>query len=347
MRPDQWTLFKAAARRQQPAPPETPLALIIDSPWIPGWMKAGHLDYFLDPELWFQANLRFAREFPEVIPFPGWWMEFGMAAEPSAFGTRLHFWADQPPGQTPVLFRAEDIEGFKPVNPRTDGFMPLILARYRMQKQRILDAGYVIPVVTARGPLCTASFVRGVNEFMMDLVENPEAAHKLIQFSTETVIHWLEAQAEVLGPGVEAIFVLDDIVGFLSKAMYREFAAPYLKQICDAFPREWIKVYHNDAKIKPFLSELPDTGFDVLNFTHNLDIGDVDAATGGRLCLMGNVNPLEIGVRGTPEQVEQAARAVLERMSGKPFILSLGGGVSPGMPEENIRAMIRAVRTRP
>jgi len=29
-----------------------------------------------------------------------------------------------------------------------------------MIRQRILDAGYVSPFITARGPLCTAGFVR-------------------------------------------------------------------------------------------------------------------------------------------------------------------------------------------
>jgi uroporphyrinogen decarboxylase len=124
--------------------------------------------------------------------------------------------------------------------------------------------------------------------------------------------------------------------------MYREFAHPYLKQICDAFPKDWVKVYHNDAKVKPFMADLPDTGFDVLNFTHNLDIADVRAATGGRMCLMGNVNPLDIGVRGTTAQVKEAALDVLRKMNGEGMILSLGGGVSPGMPSENIRAMIEA-----
>jgi len=105
-----------------------------------------------------------------------------------------------------------------------------------------------------------------------------------------------------------------------------------------------VKVYHNDAKVKPFLADLPDTGFDVLNFTHNLDIAEVRDKTGGRLCLMGNVNPLEIGVRGGPEQVREASLDVLRKTDGKGMILSLGGGVSPGMPEANIRAMIEAVR---
>jgi uroporphyrinogen decarboxylase len=80
MTPEQWRTFKAAAKGNSGG--SVPVALIIDSPWIPGWAGVSHLDYFLDPEVWFQANLRFAREFPEVIPVPGWWVEYGMAIEP-------------------------------------------------------------------------------------------------------------------------------------------------------------------------------------------------------------------------------------------------------------------------
>ena len=66
--------------------------------------------------------------------------------------------------------------------------------------------------------------------------------------------------------------------------------------------------------------------------------------TGGRLCLMGNVPPLEIGVRGTPEMVRKAAGEVLAKSSGGGLILSVGGGVSPGMPKENIVALVKAVK---
>jgi uroporphyrinogen decarboxylase len=341
VRPEQWRHFQAAARRE--TVDRVPLALIVDSPWMPGYLGMDHLTYYLDPERWLEANLRVAREFPEVILTPSWWIEYGMAIEPSAFGTRLHFFDNQAPGQTAVLFRLEDIDRFTPINPLADGFMPLALARYRMQKQRIFDEGFTIPLVTARGPLCTASFVRGVNELMTDLVESPEAAHRLIRFCTEATIRWLEAQADAIGASVEGIFILDDIPGLLSRRMYLEFVQPYFQQICQAFPKDWVKIYHNDARIKPFLADLADTGFDVLNFSYNLDIGDVRDATGGRLCLMGNVNPLDVGVRGTPEQVKQAALAALRRMNGQGMILSMGGGVSPGMPGENIRAMIDAV----
>jgi uroporphyrinogen decarboxylase len=337
MRHEQWETFKKAAKRQPLD--RVPLALIFDSPWIPGYIGCSHLEYYLDPEVWFQANRRIIEEFPNAIVFPSWWLEYGMAAEPSALGAKIVFHRDQTPSVSPTLFRLEDVDNLAPVDPYTDGFMALTLESYRRQKQRIFDAGYTIPVATARGPLCTAAFFRGVTAFMLDIVENQAAVHKLLAFVTEALIRWLRAQAEVIGPSVEGIFVLDDIVGFLSKRAYLEFAHPYLKQICDAFPPEWVKVYHNDAKINPFVEHLAETGFDVLNWSHTLDIDEVRRRTSGKLCLMGNVSPLEIGVRGTPAEVRAAATDILHKAKGGGTILSMGGGVSPGTPKANLLAM--------
>jgi len=341
MRPEQWQAFKQAAKGAPAARP--PVALIVDSPWIPGYVGIGHLDFFLDPEAWFQANLKVLRDFPDVIPFPSWWVEYGMAIEPSAYGNRIHFWPDQPPAQTPMLARIEDAASLPVLNPATDGLMAFALQRYRMQRARILDAGFTMPVVAARGPLCLASFLRGVTELLLDVVENPEAVHRLLERTTRTVIDWLKAQAEAVGETVEGILVLDDIPGMLSAKAYREFAHPYLKQICDAFPPEWVKVYHNDANIRPFLRELPDTGFDVLNWSHKVDVAEAIEKTGGRFCLMGNVPPLEVGVRGTADMVRKSARDVLAKSAGTRLILSVGGGVSPGMPRENVLALTEAL----
>jgi uroporphyrinogen decarboxylase len=58
---------------------------------------------------------------------------------------------------------------------------------------------------------------------------------------------------------------------------------------------------------------------------------------------MGNVNPLEIAVRGTPAEVKAETLNVLEGSGGEGVILSVGGGTSPGMPRENIVAMLDAL----
>ncbi len=106
-----------------------------------------------------------------------------------------------------------------------------------------------------------------------------------------------------------------------------------------------MKVYHNDAEVDACLDHLPDAGFNVLNWGKQKDIREVKARVGKRMCLMGNVNPLEIAVRGTPDEVRAATLDVLEGSGGEGIILSVGGGVSPGMPRENVLAMLEALET--
>lgn len=341
MRPEQWQTFKRAARREDLD--KIPMALIIDSPWIPGYLGLKHMDYFLDPEVWFQSNLKIHREFPDIIFIPSWWMEYGMAAEPSALGCKIKFWQDNTPSEYHTLYHIEDIEKFPEFEVENDAFMAMTLHRIKMQKQRIFDHGYILPMVTSRGPLCTAGFVRNTTDFMIDIVENPVWTHKLIDLCTKLIIDWLKAQAKAIGDTVESIFILDDIVGFINEDHYREFAHPYLKRICDAFPPDWVKVYHNDADINACVEHLPDCGFDVLNWGKQTDIDVVKERIGDRMVLMGNVNPLEIAVRGTPQEVHEATLDVLEMSEGEGIILSVGGGVSPGMPTENILAMQKAL----
>jgi uroporphyrinogen decarboxylase len=60
---------------------------------------------------------------------------------------------------------------------------------------------------------------------------------------------------------------------------------------------------------------------------------------------MGNVPPLGVLAKGSPEEVYEAARKCIQAHGmGHGMILSAGGGVSPGTPKENIKALISAVR---
>jgi len=342
VRPENWEIFKRAARGERLG--HVPLALIIDSPWIPGHLGVNHIDYYLDPDVWFESNLKVMNEFPEPIFLPSWWVEYGMAVEPSAFGAKIRFHRDKTPDCRGILKRLEDFEK-SAVDPEKDGLMPFVLHQYEKLKGRIFEAGFTMPMVAARGPLCTAAHLRGLTGFLMDLMDDPEGARKIIEEATKAAISWLEAQARTIGESVEGILLLDDIVGLVGPSLYREFAHPYLMRIFGHFPDHWIKVYHNDTpEISAILEDLSLTGFHVLNLSHTVDMREAMEKTGGRVRLMGNVAPLETGVHGTPDEVKRASLKVLEKTGGRDLILSVGGGVSPEMPGENIRAMIEAVR---
>ena len=337
-----WQRFAQAAHLQEPD--QIPVALIVDSPWLPGYAGINTLDYYLLPDRWLAINLSLLDRFPDAIWIPGFWVEYGMAAEPSAFGARILFHRDSPPSIKSVI---SDIDFWAEVSPpdvRAAGFMPLALRMYEHMEARLQTEGLGIRMVAARGPMVTAGWLMGVTDLLMHLILAPDKVHRFLDTLTTTIIAWLQAQLDTLHEP-KGILLLDDIVGMISLAHYQEFAEPYLQRIFDAFDG-LIRVYHNDTPCDHLHRALAEAHFDVFNFSHKSDIAAVKAAMGHRVALMGNVAPLDLGVRGSPEEVEAAARACIDAAAaGGGFILSFGGGVSPGTPPEHIEAMIRAARS--
>lgn len=341
MNRQQWQLLKHCALGGEVQTP--PVALIIDSPWLPGHLGISTLDYLTVPEVWLAANLAVEREFPGVIFLPGFWVELGMCAEPSAFGCRFSLYHHQPPDVHPLLNGVEEVGRLSAPNPQSDGLLPVILNFYRRLEPRVNAAGHLIKVVAARGPLTVAAHLLGVMNLLVGLKLNAAATHRLLRLTATLVRQWLQAQAAALKE-VEAILVLDDLAGFLSPKDYLEFAHPYLKQVFEAFPGA-VKMFHDDTdNVVPF-KHLADLGIHIFNFTHLQPIAKVRALVGADICLMGNVPPLDVLARGTPAQVGRAALACLKAHPGRRgLILSAGGGTSPGTPAANIRALVKAVR---
>lgn len=339
MTQDQWDLLRRCARGEELSAP--PVALIADSPWIPGYLGISTLDYLTVPEVWLQANLALERDFPEVIFLPGFWAEIGMAAEPSAFGSKVSLFANRTPVAHPLLNDINEVERVRAANPHTDGFLPLILNLYRRLEPRVNDAGHHVKIVAARGQLAVASHLLGVTNFLLGLKLDPAATHRLLDLTTTLVRDWLAAQAEALRE-VEGVLVLDDLAGFLSPKDYLEFAHPRLNTVFSAFPGA-LKLFHNDTDNPASFAYVERLGVDVFNFTHLQPIDRVRERVGPRVCLMGNVPPLDVLAQGTPETVCQAARACRQAHPGRRgFILSAGGGASPGTPAANIRALVEA-----
>lgn len=336
-----WENFKIAARLGEPA--RVPVALGVDSPWLPGYAGIDTRDYFLFPDKWLEINLGLLERFPDAVFLPGFWVEYGMAAEPSAFGAKLHFYADHPPAVEPIVTDLTFWKDIKPANPQEEGLMPLALRLYEVIDERLYAEGLNIKMVCSRGPMTVASWVMGVTPLMMGLIDMPEVVTHILDAVTTTIIRWLHAQLDVLR-APEGIMLLDDLVGMVSKKHYHALIEPHLRRVFDEF-EGLIRVYHNDTPCPHLLESLSGANFDVFNFSHETDIAEVKAKMGHRVALMGNVPPLDVGARGTPEEVYRWAQECLNKAApGGGMILSFGGGVSPGTPAENIDAMLQAAR---
>lgn len=320
-----------------------PVGFIIDSPWLPAWAGRSILDYYASDEKWLQANLQAVNTFPQILFLPGFWSEFGMCTEPSAFGTRCRWAEHELPFAERIFKSIEAVVGLEKPNVRTDGLLPFVVRRLQLHQKAIEEAGHSIRFAVARGPLNIATFLLGTTEFLMAVRTNPEETHQLLTLITDFVVDWLHYQKECL-PSIEGIFVLDDIVGFLGEADFRSVALPYLKRIfsCLDVP---VRFFHNDAQGRVCAKFLAEIGINLFNFSFEHSLAEMKAWAGPSVTLLGNIPPRDVLAQGTPADVAASVRAAVEPLTDRSrIILSCGGGMPPSVSTENIEAFRREVQ---
>ena len=339
MTPQQWEKLLAVINGELLEP--VPVGFIIDSPWLPGWAGITTLDYFSSEQMWFDANLKAIKQFPDIMFLPGFWSEFGMCTEPSAFGAKCSWQKHELPYADKIISDIQQVNSLNNPNPKTDGLLPFVLNRLKNYQSQIEQEGHNIKFAVARGPLNVASFLLGSTEFLMAILTNPDETTKLLEVITDFLIDWLELQTETF-PSIDGIFILDDIVGFLGEPDFKEAALPYLKRIFQSLDVK-VKFFHNDAAGLVCAPYLPDIGVNLFNFSFQHTLAQMKDLTNNTVTLLGNIPTRDVLAAGTPEDVHNSINEALESLSDKRrIILSCGGGMPQDVPTENIGAFISA-----
>ena len=318
------------------------VAFIIDSPWLPGFNGINTLDYYSSGEKWFSANVKAIETFPDIIFLPGFWSEFGMCTEPSAFGSKCIWHQSNLPHADKIISDISDIQNIKKPDPRTDGLLPFVSQRLLEYRPQIQKMGHEIRFAIARGPLNIASFLMGTTEFMMATIMNPQEAHNLLRMITDFTIDWLQYQKELF-PEIDGIFILDDIVGFVGDAECNEFVVPYLSQIFHSFESS-IRFFHNDAAGLVSSPYLERTGVNLFNFSHEHTFEEIHKLVGPNITLLGNLPPRDVLAAGNPGDVENGVREMVHSAGQiKNVVWSCGGGMPPDVSSENIHTFYNTI----
>jgi len=319
------------------------IGFIIDSPWLPGWAGITTLDYYTSDELWYEANKKAVEMFPDVLFLPGFWSEYGMCTEPSAFGARVEWHEDSLPWAGKVLRSAEDISLLEIPDPAKDGLLPFVTARLQHSHDRIRVLGHEIRFAVARGPMNIASYLRGTTELMTDFMMYPDEVHQLLEKITQFTITWLQRQ-KTLFPSIEGIFILDDLIGFVGDAEFNTFALPYLQRIFHAFEAP-VRFLHNDAQGLITAKYLREMDVNLFNFSFEHSIDEIRTLAGPEVVLLGNLPPRDVLAAATPEQVAAETEKMITSVKDRQRILwSCGGGMPPAVSTENIRAFLDTVK---
>jgi uroporphyrinogen decarboxylase len=200
-------------------------------------------------------------------------------------------------------------------------------------------------------PFTIATRLRGTNEIMMDMYENPELVRDLQEVLVPLNI---EVGKALIKAGVDYIFYGADMECpiLLSPKHYKDFVDKPTTKVCNELTRLGAKVLPHmcgsivETGIVDMLMEMDIHGIMPGNLTQEtvLDIRELKEKVGKKICIFDNINPNGPLLIGTPEEAAAETLAHLKNAKGMSgYIFSTAGTSSPNIPKENYLAMNREV----
>lgn len=292
-----------------------------------------------------ESVLRYHERFqPDAV-----WISADTWVSAEAMGARIGAEDENQPfggGTEPTIRSQADLERIPPPDVQRQGRYPMMLEVTRRLAEQ-LHGKVCIVACFDQFPFSLAAALMGIQPAMLAAVEDPELLRAVMDRAEEYALAYAMALAEA---GADILSGGDSPAGLLGPRLYRSVAQPAEKQLIASLKQRTEKPIslHICGNATPILPPMKDTGADVLELDHAVDLGNACRTLGKDTTLWGNLDPVGLLAQSTPAQVhhtaEQALRIAREAGHSR-FILSSGCTLAVETPDENLHAMIRAART--
>jgi uroporphyrinogen decarboxylase len=199
------------------------------------------------------------------------------------------------------------------------------------------------------------TFLRRMDNFLMDLVAEPEKVEALLDVLMERHLAVLEKACRAVGDVADIIRFGDDLGTnggpFMSPNTYRELFKPRHTMLCDYVHRHTkMKTFlHSCGSIRALLPDLIEAGFDIINPVQTtckgMEAEGLKADFGKDICFWGGgCDTKSVLPTGSPQAVKDHVKRRLEIfMPGGGFVFNTVHNILPDVPPQNIVAMFEAV----
>jgi uroporphyrinogen decarboxylase len=191
----------------------------------------------------------------------------------------------------------------------------------------------------------------GLANLMMACYDDPDFVKRLLRICQDQTLRETKA---VLEAGVQVVFVswfYASLSAGWSPKLYRQLFSPLVKEHVDlVHSYDALYHYYDDGKCAAILDDVVASGADVISTLAPPPFGDVDLAevkarVGNRICLKGNIDLLHVVKQGTPREIDEAVReAIVAAAPGGGYVLATSDAIRDGTPPENVKAFCEAGR---
>ena len=175
------------------------------------------------------------------------------------------------------------------------------------------------------------SLVRGMENFLTDLIEHPDFCHYLADVFTTFYIEDYRRAFKASGGRIDIFQVYTDLgtqTGpLISRKTFREFVKPYLKRFADAVHEMGASLFfHSCGMIRSFMDELIEAGVDIINpiqpCSPQMAPEELHKEFGNRVCFHGGISVQGILSTGTPDEVRAEMQRYQNAFEHRGYIIS-------------------------
>ncbi len=281
----------------------------------------------------------------EKYGYDGCVIDFDDASLAEACGAKVIYRDDEPAvidESRPLLSDLRDIDELKLPDPYKDGRLPEWLEATARLRESVGNDVLVMGRAD-QGPFSLAGLLRGMEQFMMDILTEDQALiEKVLDYSRRACLVFAKAQKDA---GAHITSIGDALAGpsLIAPETYRRLAWHPEKQLTEDIRAYGIPFsIHICGNTTDIIEDMGKTGADVLELDWKVDMGQARKILPASTVIMGNIDPSDPLVLGTPEQVDANAEMIIKQTAGKGLILSSGCAMGRNTPEENMRALVKA-----
>ena len=238
---------------------------------------------------------------------------------------------------------ASTIDSLHLPDPRRDGRMPVLLEAIKRVKDEFGDELLVCGRTEA--PFSSVALLYGIEETMMLPLTDPDLLTRTLEFFVELQTEFGLAQLEA---GADAVWFGDcNASGHLmSEQYYEDYALPHVSTVVRAYDKAGLwSIYHASEEKEGHLKLQASSGISALSVGPGLDIARAKELVGDQVCLIGNLDPVNVLMNGTVDQVDAEAKRIINTgKQGGGYIFNTGEMVPKDTPVENMEAMIATAR---
>lgn len=186
------------------------------------------------------------------------------------------------------------------------------------------------------GPAAEAADLRRLDNFFMDLIEEPEALGELMDLCVDVALDFARLQIEA---GADTIGIGDAVASQVGPDDYEEHILPREQRLVAGLKEMDAKVrLHICGNITHLLPGIATLGVDVIDVDHMVSLRDARLSLGPSVAIGANLDPVQQVKNSTPEQIRADLQAAYAA-AGEPFLAGAGCEIPPGTPDENLKAL--------